>query len=146
MYPFLKEFHSGWRYLVLLLIVIALLRALIGWLSNKPYTDGHRKTNLFALISAHVQFLVGLVLYFVSPFVQFGATTMSDKATRYWSVEHIFGMLIAIVLITIGHSKSKKAVNDLAKHKAIAIFYLIAIIVIVAVISTAPYNIWGMKH
>jgi hypothetical protein len=59
----------------MLLLVVAALNALIGWLGNRTYSQGNRKLNLFALISAHTQLLIGLVLYFVSPFVQFGNIT-----------------------------------------------------------------------
>ena len=143
-YSFIKYLHSGFRYIVLILILVAIVQAFLGWLGKKDYTEGNRKINLFALISAHTQFLIGLVLYFVSPFVQFGSDTMKDAVTRYWTVEHITGMLIAIALITIGYSKSKKAALPLAKHKTVAIFYTIAVVVIVSVILQSHRPLVGM--
>jgi peptidoglycan/LPS O-acetylase OafA/YrhL len=83
------------------------------------------------LIFTHIQALAGLILYFVSPWVKFGSTTMSDKLTRYWTVEHIFAMLIAVVLITIARSTSKKMVAPVAKHKRLFIFNTIALIIVV---------------
>ncbi|MDT3403539.1 cytochrome B [Mucilaginibacter terrae] len=140
-YQIIKYLHSGLRFVVLILIVLAILQALAGWLGNKTYSQGNRKLNMFAMISAHTQFLFGLILYFVSPFVQFGSNTMKEATTRYWTVEHIAMMLFAIVLITIGHSKSKKAVVPQLKHRAIAIFYILAVLIIVVAIvqSKRPF-------
>lgn len=143
-YSFIKYLHSGFRYIVLILILVAIVRAFFGWLAKKSFTEGNRKVNLFALISAHTQLLIGLVLYFVSPLVQFGSQTMKDDVTRYWTVEHITGMIVAIVLITIGYSKSKKATTDTAKHKSIAVFYAIAVVVIIAVILQSHRPLVGM--
>ena len=136
-YSFIKYLHSGFRYIVLILILVAIVQAFLGWLGKKDYTEGNRKINLFALISAHTQFLIGLVL-------QFGSDTMKDAVTRYWTVEHITGMLIAIALITIGYSKSKKAALPLAKQKTVAIFYTIAVVVIVSVILQSHRPLVGM--
>ncbi|MVN92229.1 cytochrome B [Mucilaginibacter aquatilis] len=140
-YQIIKYLHSGLRFVVLILIVLAILQALAGWLGNKTYSQGNRKLNMFAMISAHTQFLFGLILYFVSPFVQFGSNTMKEATTRYWTVEHIAMMLFAIVLITIGHSKSKKATLPQLKHRAIAIFYILAVLIIIVAIvqSKRPF-------
>jgi len=139
MYTVLKHLHSGLRYIVLLLLIIAVLSALSGWLGKKNYTEGNRKLNLFAMISAHVQLLVGLVLYSVSAMVSFSdmATVMKTPNLRYWTVEHVSMMVLAIVLITIGHAKSKKGTDPVAKHRSVAVCYLIALVVILAAIMMA---------
>ena len=133
-YEILRYLHSGVRFIVLALILVAIIQSLVGWLGHKTYSKGNRKLNLFAMISAHTQLLIGLALYFLSPFVQFGSNTMKDATTRYWTVEHIAMMVFALILITIGHSRSKKAVIPEDKHRAIAIFYLLAVIIIVVAI------------
>jgi len=139
MYAGLLHTHSILRYAVLILILIAIFNAFTA--GNKPYTENNRKLNLFAMISAHVQLLIGLVLYFISPAVNF--SNMSNPITRYWNVEHISIMIIALVLITIGHSKSKKALNAKAKHKAIAVFYTIGLVVIlVGIFMMKDRNPW----
>lgn len=127
MYEILKSAHSGWRYIVLILLVVAVLQALMGWLGNKTYTEGNRKLNVFTLISAHIQLLFGLVLYFLSPLTK---GPMSDAIYRYYKVEHLSMMTIAIIIITIGNSRSKKLTNAVAKHKTIAIFFGIALLII----------------
>lgn len=126
--------HSLLRYILLIFIVLAIVKAFTGWLGKKPYLPGDKKVALFTLISAHLQLVLGLVLYFVSPTVKIGlsdmGSAMKDPGLRFWSVEHIGMMLIAIILITVGYSTAKRVLTDEAKHKKIAIFFLLALIVI----------------
>ena len=145
LYSFFLHLHSGLRYIVLLLVLLAIIRAWADWLGHKAYSEGNRKLNLFTLISVHTQLLVGLVSYFVSPFVRFGSDTMKDATTRYWTVEHLTGMIIVIALITIGHARSKRSATADAKHKSIAIFYTLALIIIAAVIIMGKRGLIGMS-
>lgn len=139
MYTGLLHLHSGLRYVVLILVLLSILQAVTA--GNKPYTPTNKKVNLFALISAHLQLVIGLVLYFISPNVDF--SKMSDPAYRYWNVEHISMMTIAIALITVGYAKAKRAKNDKLKHKTIAIFYTIAVVIVLAAIfSMKDRNPW----
>ena len=132
--------HSGLRYIVLLLLLIAIFQGFMGMSGKKVFTNGNRKIALFAMISCHIQLLLGLVLYF---FGNVGLATITNPAldsvmgnslARFWGVEHITGMILAIALITIGHSKSKKANEDKAKFKKIAIFFTLGLIIIFATI------------
>ncbi|HEY4327429.1 MAG TPA: cytochrome B [Mucilaginibacter sp.] len=143
LYSIFKNLHSGFRYIVFILVLIAIVQSLLGWLGKKPYTEVNRKVNLFALISAHTQLLIGIILYFLSPYVQFNGNTMKDATTRYFTVEHWVMMIIAIVLITIGYSKSKKILLPEGKHKTIAIFYTIALLVIVGAIMAGKLPVFG---
>lgn len=137
MYPALKHLHSGLRYAVLLLIILAIVAAFAGWFGKKSYGNGNRKLNLFTLISAHLQLLFGLILYFISPLPDPGnmGDAMKNSVTRYWTVEHAVMMIIAIVLITIGYSRSKKLPEAIAKHKSIAIFYTLAVIIVLIALN-----------
>jgi len=146
-YDILKSAHSGWRYIVLLLLVVAVIQALSGWAGRKAYTDGNRKLNLFTLISAHVQLLFGLVLYFLSPLTKLPA---SEALGRYWKMEHISVMILAIILITIGNSRSKKVSDGAAKHKAVAVFFGLALILVIGgifmMVKSDPSKTWfGMS-
>lgn len=147
MYSTLLGLHSGLRYIVLLLLVLALLLALVGLFGKKPYTQTNRKINLFAMIFTHTQLLVGLVLYFFSPLVNYSnmAEAMKDTMTRYWTVEHSVMMLFAIVLITVGHSRSKKAIQGFNKHRSIALYYGLALLVIVVAIYQSGRPIIGVS-
>jgi len=142
-YEIFKDLHSGFRYIVFLLVVLAIAQSVLGWLGKKPYTELNRKINLFALISAHTQLLIGLVLFFLSPNVQFNSDTMKNDVTRYFTVEHWLGMIIAIVLITIGHSKAKRNELSEGKFKTITIFYSLAFFIIIATILAGKLPVFG---
>lgn len=145
-YGIFKYLHSGVRFIVIILLLWAILQSLAGWLGKKAYTEGNRKVNLFAMISAHTQLLLGLILYFLSPFVKFGGDTMKDNTLRYWTVEHISMMIVAIILITIGHARSKRAATPEGKHKAIAIFYILAVVIVCVAIAASHRPFFGITH
>ena len=139
LYTGLLHLHSVLRYAVLILVLLSIFQALSA--GSKPYTPANKKVNLFVLISAHTQLIIGLVLYFISPNVDF--SKMSEPTFRYWNVEHISMMILAIALITVGYSKSKKAVESKAKHRAIYIYYTLAIvIVLLAIFTMKDRNPW----
>ncbi|PWA04284.1 hypothetical protein [Flavobacterium psychrotolerans] len=139
MYEFIQKFHSGWAYLAIVLLVIAVVNSFLGKSSNKEFTPKDRKIALFGLIGTHTQMLIGLILYFVSPLGSASFGQMSDKALRLTSLEHPLVNVIAIVLITIGWSKHKKAVTNDAKFKSIAIFYGLGLVLI---LSRIPWSLW----
>ena len=145
MYQFFFGLHSGIRYIVILLFALALVMALVGLFGRRSYTEANRKVNLFSMISAHIQLLTGLILYFVSPKVMFSnmSAAMKDPVIRYWTVEHLVMMLFAVILITIGHSRSKKAIDAVNKHRAIALFYGLALLVILLAIYQSGRPIFG---
>jgi hypothetical protein len=134
MYPALLLAHSYLRYFILIFLVVVIVKAVIGLSSKQPYGKWDNKLGLYLFIFTHMQLLVGLILYFVSPFVKFGSETMSDKTTRYWTVEHVFAMLVAVVLITLARTTSKRMPSDEAKHKRMAIFNFVALVVIIAMV------------
>jgi hypothetical protein len=139
MYEFIQKFHSGWAYLALLLLVVAVVNSFIGMSSKKEFTSKDRKIALFGLIGTHTQLLIGLILYFVSPlgFVSLGQ--MSDKALRLTSLEHPLINIIAITLITIGWSKHKKLTTSESKFKTFSIFYGLGLLLI---LSRIPWKMW----
>lgn len=134
MYPGLLQIHSILRYFVLILLVIVIVQSLVGWLNKKPYGPIENRIGLFLFISTHTQLLIGIILFFVSPFVQFSGAAMKDPSTRYWLVEHNTAMLIAIVFITLARTTSKKMTDANAKHRRMFIFNTIALIIIVTTI------------
>ncbi|NIJ55892.1 cytochrome B [Dyadobacter arcticus] len=120
--------HSGLRYVVLGLLIAAIFVAYSNWKSGK---DGDSKIYLFALIATHTQLLIGLVLYFMSPKVDF--KQLKVDVFRFYSIEHVLMMVIAIVLITIGRSRSKKMVGA-DKHRTVLYFYGMALVIILVAI------------
>jgi len=144
MYTGLLHTHSLLRYFILLALVVVIVKSLMGLLNRQPYGKLDNRLGLYLFIFTHMQLLIGLILYFVSPFVKFGSETMSDKATRYWTVEHLTAMLIAVVLITLARTTSKRMTDDSAKHKRKLIFNSIALIVIVGTIMMSGRKLVGM--
>ena len=132
MYSILKHAHSGLRWVLLLLLLAAIINAVSKW-KGKDYTESDRKITLFTMITAHLQLILGLILYFfLSPYVQFNSKTMSDAVLRFYSVEHITIMVLAIALITIGYSQAKKKLESAQKFRAVFTYYLIALILLLA--------------
>lgn len=139
MYTFIQKFHSGWAYLVLLLLVLAVINSFLGLSSKKDFTAKDRKIALFALIFTHLQLVIGFILYFVSPLGKDSLGQMKDAALRLTSLEHPLINIIAIVLITIGWSSHKKQESSNGKFKKIAIFYGLGLLLI---LSRIPWSLW----
>lgn len=144
MYETVSFIHSSWAYLVLLVLIIATVNSIIGLSSKKDYGATDFRLALFTLIVSHIQLLIGLVLYFVSPyFTAFGETgmgeIMKDSTLRLYLVEHPLIMIISIVLITMGYSKHKRKLISKPKFKTLSIFYGIAL---VFMLSRIPWANW----
>jgi len=144
MYEIVKILHSYWAYLVLLILVLASINALIKFLGKKEFHAKDFRISLFALIVSHIQLLLGLLLYFVSPRLQMWSESgmggiMKDSVNRLYLVEHPLINIIAVALITIGYSKHKKKLTSTPKFKMLAIFYTIAL---VCYLSRIPWDVW----
>jgi hypothetical protein len=139
-----KVIHSYWAYLVLATLLVALINAIIGLASKREFEARDIRISLFALIFSHIQLLIGMVLYFVSPYFQafseqgMGAV-MKDPNIRLYLVEHPFVNILAIVFITIGWSKHKTKVASTNKFKMISIFYGIGLVLL---LSRIPWSAW----
>ncbi len=142
MYDIFLLLHSWLRWVVLILAIIVIIKSFIGWKGNKTYGKADNALSASFMGMLHLQLLIGLILYFfLSPitqaaFADFGGA-MGDASQRYWAVEHILMMIIGVVVAQIGRTKSKKATLDSNKFKTAAIFYTIAIIII---LSRIPFG------
>ena len=139
----MKEIHSYWAYIVLIILVIAVVNAFVGIFKKKDFKSTDLRLGLFTLIVSHIQLLIGLAWYFMSPyFNQLTSNTsevMKTKEIRLLALEHPVMMIIAITLITIGWSKHKKKTTSIAKFKTFAIFYGLALLLI---LSRIPWTNW----
>ena len=137
----LLHLHSFMAYLVLLGLIISIVFAFMGMSGNKPFTDKDRKRGLLGLIPAHLQWVLGVILYFVSPRGISLATEgfMKESVQRLYVLEHPLTMVIAVVLITVGYARAKRLQNDKKRFSSIAIFYTIALILVLARI---PWHAW----
>ena len=127
--------HSLLRYFVLLALVLVIVKSLIGWLQGKSYDKWDNKLGLYLMIFTHLQLLLGIILFFTSKMVHFSGAAMKDAISRYWLVEHSSMMLIAIVLITLARISSKRMPSDVAKHRRMVVFNLLALVIILVSIS-----------
>ncbi len=139
MYNFIQKFHSGWAYLVLILLVLVVVNALVGFTSKKDFTAKDRKIGLFGLIVTHIQLVIGLILYFVSPLGKAALSQISDADYRLTALEHPVTNIIAIILITIGWSKHKNLTDSTSKFKTFLIFYGLGLLLI---LSRIPWKLW----
>jgi hypothetical protein len=140
MYNGLLHLHSFLRWVIIVLALIAIFRSYTGMTAGKVFSAADKKTGLFLMITAHTTLLVGLYLWIAGPWglanirnLGFG-DVMKDKVYRFYAIEHIFGMLVAIVLITIGRGAAKKNIPDAAKFKRSFWFFLVALVIILATV------------
>jgi hypothetical protein len=137
----LLHFHSGWRWIVLILLVYSVFNAFSKWRFAKDYSGFDRMINLFTMISFHVQFLVGLILYFWSPKVQFVSGVMKEPMLRFYTVEHFAMMTIAMIVITIGRKRAEKSGSVAATHRRYWIWYGAALLI---VLISIPWPFRGL--
>jgi heme A synthase len=133
--------HSYWAYLVLLVLVLATANALFKFFANKEYDPKDFRISLFSLITMHIQLLMGMILYFTKGYFDENsiAEVMKNDSLRKLAVEHPTTMIIAVALVTIGYSKHKKKLVSKPKFKMLAIFYSIALALVLYMI---PWNLW----
>lgn len=138
MYEILTRSHSGLRWIVLALLIAAIVKSIGGISSGRSFGEGDRKLVLFSMVVLHIQLIIGLIMYFMSPNVEVAladmGSAMKNPALRFVAVEHISMMILAIALVTFGYSRAKRASNSISKFRRIAIFYTIGLILILAAI------------
>src|SRR6476661_592557 len=124
MYTGLVHLHNFLRWVILVLIVVAIIRHLAGMSGKKPFNSGDRKIGTWLMITANVQFVLGLIQWFVGDWgykmIQNAGgmvAVMKNAPARFWVIEHPFGMIIALALISIGRGVAKKNIPDASKHK-----------------------------
>lgn len=145
----LVHLHNFLRWVILILLVLSILKAYSGWQAKKAFSAGDKKIWLFTLISAHITLLLGL---YQASFGRYGCFTttlpegtsfMKDKFFRFYWVEHPLGMIVAILLITLGYGMAKKSITDEAKYKKAFYYFLIALILILTSIPWPSREIIG---
>jgi cytochrome bd-type quinol oxidase subunit 2 len=144
MYEAVLDLHSYIAYAVVIFLLLAILNSFVGLASKKPFVHRDRQIAMIALIFTHVQFVLGLLVLFganprFNAVMAGGMKALMSSENRPVFVEHPVINLIAIVLITIGWSKHKKAGESSRKFKSIAIFYLIGLVLL---LSRIPYGQW----
>lgn len=134
LYNIFLHAHSGLRWLVFLFLVIAIVQALTAWQAKRLYPAQTLPSARLAFMLTNIQFLLGVVLYFLSPKVQFTGEVMSQPVFRFFTVEHIVGMIIAVALINIGFSRARKQAETVNGYRSIWVFYLLGLLLILLMI------------
>jgi len=133
--------HSYWAYLVLVVLVLATFNAIFKFFVDKEFDPKDFRISLFALITMHIQLLLGIIYWFTKGY--FDELTvgevMKNSAIRRLAVEHPVTMILAVALVTIGYSKHKKRLVSKPKFKILAIFYSIALVLVLYMI---PWHLW----
>lgn len=123
--------HSGLRWLVLIMLLVAIVNALIGWLGNKDWQKKDKMINMITMMFFHLQVVIGIVLYFVGPKKAFkGFADLAHDVSRFYALEHPIMMLIAAILFTIGYSKVKKAESDSKKYRRTFFWFTITLLIV----------------
>ena len=141
-YQILKHAHSGLRWILLVFLILAILNSFYKLLLKSDYLKFDKIISIAGLSSVHLQFIIGLILYFISPVVIFKAESMSNSLLRFFLIEHAALMLLSVITITIGYRFVKKAAHSSRKHLNILLFYSIALLVILISIPW-PWRIPG---
>lgn len=133
--------HSYWAYLVLVVLVLATANAVFKFFGDKEFDAKDFRISLFALITMHIQLLIGIILYFTRGYFDENSIgeVMKNDSLRKLAVEHPTTMIIAVALVTVGYSKHKKKLVSKPKFKMLAIFYSIALALVLYMI---PWNLW----
>jgi hypothetical protein len=125
--------HSGLRWVILVLLLVAIGRA-FARKNSGLYEKSDKMINLFTMVSLHIQLVLGLILYVsdLGTKIRFEGM-MANPQSRILGMEHALLMIIAITLVTIGRSKAEKKITDpRKKHATIALFYTIGLVLILA--------------
>ena len=141
MYSFALSLHSLTRWILLLLLLLLIVRSFFAWKKRKTFTDLDAALRVVTLLVAHLQLLLGVYLYVVSPITQYFLHNFSEsvheRQLRFFGMEHSSVMLIAIAFLTVGAIKSKRKKEDAAKFKTMAIWFTVALILI---LSSIPWE------
>jgi len=144
MYPIIQHLHSYLAYVALAVLALAVINGIAGMLGKRDFSmEKDYRISLFALILCHLQLVVALILYFISPsgfnaIQEFGIGELTPAA-RKLALEHPVINILAIVAITIGWSRHKKFVESAKKFKSIALFYTVGLVLI---LSRIPWSQW----
>lgn len=123
--------HSGLRWLVLAGILLILIKSVIGLFSNSPYSKFDKILGSATVGIMDLQLLLGIVLYVAySPYTKNFTFDMANATERFWAVEHLSMMLLAIAAAHIGKSKAKKAANPKTQFRLQTMFFSVSLVLI----------------
>lgn len=134
MYPVTLIIHSYFRWLVLVSLVYAVFRAFQGMRTGRGFSKTDDSTRHWTATISHIQLMLGFAVYLKSPVVN--AFWDNPKAASgqmgilFFSVIHFALMLLAIMVITIGSAKAKRAETDREKFRTMGVWFAIGLVII----------------
>ena len=138
MYQLVLSLHSIFRWLVVAALIFAIYKGFRGWINKSTFTNRDKTIRQVAASLVHLQFLLGIILYFVSPLtgylISHFSVAKSNPVISFFGMSHTAAMLIAVIDITIGMILSKRAVTDSKKFSMMALFYSSALIIMLVMI------------
>lgn len=137
-FRWILSIHNLLRWIVLLAMAWGILRAYAGWVGRRPWTAADRRAGTLLTVAYDVQFLVGLVLAFLSPIVASAFSNLSAAMQvddlRFFAVEHMPMMLLALIAGHITSVLARRAADDRIKHRRAALgFTIVALLTILAI-------------
>jgi hypothetical protein len=144
----LTHIHSSLRYVILALLIYTAIKAWMGWLGKKEFQPADRKAGAITMGLLHLQLIIGLALYIMKEYFNVFTQFLQNKESvnvqsRFWGLEHISMMIIGIILVTLGHMLSKRALTNEDKYKKLAIFFTLGLLIIFAAIPWPFIKTWG---
>lgn len=134
MYSILLALHSLTRWFVLASLLLAIYKAYRGWFINKTFTKTDNRIRHWSATILHIQFCIGLCLYFISPIVNYFLhhykEAVHQREIRFFGMEHNLMMFLAILVVTIGSIKAKRKTTDKEKFKSMALWYSAGLFII----------------
>ena len=142
-YDVIKTVHSYWAFLVIIILTLIVINSIIAKFSGRAFNTKDLRLSLFGLIFSHIQLLIGLILYFTSPwfdqFYQIGIDILKNAESRLYLIEHPLINIVAIIFITLGWSLHKRQLDSSKKFLRIGIFYGLGLIFL---LSRIPWDSW----
>ena len=142
-YDVIKTVHSYWAFLVIIILTLIVINSIIAKFSGRAFNTKDLRLSLFRLIFSHIQLLIGLILYFTSPwfnqFYQIGMDLLKNAESRLYLIEHPLINIVAIIFITLGWSLHKRQLDSSKKFLRIGIFYGLGLIFL---LSRIPWDSW----
>lgn len=134
MYQTLTFYHNFVRWLVLASIIYAIFRAYRGYRLNLDFTKRDNAVRHWTATIAHIQLMIGMVLYFQSPIINYFWSNYEQAIKNFdlvfFGLIHGSFMLIAIIIVTIGSALSKRKPTDHEKFRTMLIWFSAALIII----------------
>ncbi len=135
LYSIFLTLHSILRWLVILLALLAIIRAVNGLSFKRGWTGMDNRVGMLFTTLMDTQLLVGIILYFfLSPITMtalqnFGGV-MGNASIRFFAMEHSVVMLLAVIVAHVGRSMVRRASSATAKHRRTAIWIGVAILLV----------------